>query len=104
MSHAACQASHGIHFLRLAELSFELLPLSFELLPLYFMQLPLYFVPLQSGAHVLERPGDLRYLITTIGFQRIGEITLFEGAHSLRAAGQWTGGPIRYHKHQSASP
>ncbi len=97
MSHAACQAPHCIHLLRLAELSFKLLPL-------YFMLLSLFFVPQQGVAHVLESPGDLRYLITTMRFQWIREITLFEGAHSLREVRQRSRGPVRNHKDQDAPP
>src|SRR5260370_26288780 len=97
MSHAACQASHGIHLLRLSELPFKLLPL-------YFMLLSLFFVTLQCDAHVLESPGDLCDLIATMRFQRIDEITLFEGAHSLREVRQRTRGPVRNHEHQCASP
>ncbi len=104
MSHAACQAPHGIHLLRLAELSLKLLPLYFKLLPLYLMLLSLFFVPLQRVAHVLESPGDLCYLITTVRFQRVNEIALFEGPHSLREVRQRTRGPVRNHKYQHASP
>ncbi len=104
MSHAARQAPHCIHLLRLAELYFKSLPLHFELLPLYFMLLSLFFVPLQCIAHVLESLGDLRYLITATRFQRIDEITLFERTHSLREFRQRTRGSVRNHKHQCASP
>src|SRR5216683_3752940 len=104
MSHAACQAPHCIHLLRLPELSFKLLPLYFKLFPLYFMLLSLFFVPLQCVAHVLESPGDLCYLITTMRFQWIDEITLFEGAHSLREVRQRTRGSVRNQKHQYTSP
>src|SRR5260370_34292881 len=96
MSHAAGQAPHGIHLLCLAKLSFKLLPL-------YFMLLSLYFVPLQCFAHVLESTGDLRNLITTMRFQWVDEITLFEGAHALREVRQWACGPVRNHKHQYSS-
>src|SRR6266478_2578123 len=97
MSHAARQAPHGIHLLRLAELSLKLLPLNLKLLSLFF-------VPLQRVAHVLEGLGDLCYLITTVRFQRVDEITLFEGPHSLREVRQRTRGPVRNHKHQYPSP
>ena len=97
MSHAACQPPHGIHLLRLPELSFQLLLL-------YFMLLSLVFVPLQCDAHVIESPRDLRYLIATLRFQRIAEITLFEGAHSLCEVRQRPRGPVRNHEHQCASP
>src|SRR5260370_32418990 len=97
MGHAACQPPHCIHLLRLPELSFKLLSLYFELLPLYF-------VPLQCVAHFLESPGDLCYLITTMRFQWIDEITVFEGAHALCEGRQRTRGPVRNHKHQYASP
>jgi len=96
MSYAACQAPHRIHLLRLAELYFKLLPL-------YFVLLSLFFVPLQCVAHVLESSGDVCYLITTMRFQWIDEITMFEGAHSLREVRQRTRGPVRNNKHQYAS-
>src|SRR5438034_6200289 len=76
MCHAACQPPHCIHLLRLAELSFKLLSL-------YFMLLSLFFVPLQCVAHVLESPGDPCHFVTTMRFQRIDEIAMFEGAHSV---------------------
>src|SRR5258707_9273300 len=104
MSHAACQAPYCVHLLGLAELYFKPLPLHFELLPLYFMLLSLFFVPLQCVAHVLESPGDLCYLITTMRFQWIDEITVFEGAYSFREVRQRTRGPVRNHKHQCTSP
>src|SRR5207253_6789514 len=85
MSYASCQAPHRIHLLRLAELYFKLLPL-------YFVLLSLFFVPLQCVAHVLESSGDVCYLITTMRFQWIDEITMFEGAHSLREVRQRTRG------------
>src|SRR5260370_37464911 len=97
MCHAACQPPHCIHLLCLAELYFKLLPL-------YFMFLSLFFVPLQCVAHVLESPGDLCHFVTTMRFQWIDEITLFEGAHSLREVRQWTRGPVRNHKDQYAPP
>ena len=103
MCHAACQPPHCIHLLRLAELSFKLLPLYFKLLPLYFMLLSLFFVPLQCVAHVLESPGDPCHFVTTMRFQRIDEIALFEGAHSVCEVRQRTRGPVRNHKHQYAS-
>src|SRR5260370_34260532 len=104
MCHAACQPPHCIHLLRLAELYFKLLPLYFRLLPLYFMLLSLFFVPLQCVAHVLESAGDLCHFVTTMRFQWIDEITLFERAHSLREVRQWTRGPVRNHTDQYAAP
>src|SRR5579863_851698 len=69
VGHAAGEAAQGVHFLRLAELRFEL---------------PLFGgVFLEGTAHKVESVGQARHFIMTAGVEWIGVIAAFESLDAL---------------------
>ncbi len=89
MSHAASQASQGIHLLRLPKLAFQLFSLR--------------FIPLQRSAHAIKRLRQLRQFIAPSGLQRIREIAAFQCVNTIQQRGQRLRDGVRDQKDQRST-